>query len=691
MTIGPLGRHLTMIESSETPARVWPLRLMAATLFALGLVPMANIVAPGRGLQWWGQSVRLWSLWAIPIVTAALLIARCAPRACDALPGQVARLVLRPSRPRFMAFVGAVVCVLAVYFAWYLFRLQPITIDELSLQWHGGLLATGRLFARAEPHAEFFSTTQTVEVGGRWFSHFPLGSSALIGAGMAVGLPWLVNPVLAAFGAVAVYRFLASATTELEARCAALLFAFSPFVLFMAASQLDHVGALVAIWTAIAALPAWVASTTIARARTCAAIVGVSLGVAATIRPYDAALCALVIGLFQLDVARRDRRLAASLAAQLLAGAIPVALLLAANWATTGHPLTFAYDTLNGPAHRPGFHVDPMGELHTPRRGIYNVSAYLLRLDGILLGWPVPALLLVVAALVWQRRASRWDQLMVGILGALLVGYWVFWGEGRSFGPRFLFSAAPVFLLYVSRFPGLLRERFTNPLWRRAATVVVPLWILLGWLLPAAVAQPSGVWALARRAQEQPVATRLIERAVAEQGLSHALVFVSDGWRARLIARLSALGARPFAAKAIVGNYDACMLQHLLDSAESAPVTRAARARQVFAELDRAPTAVPAPGMSVEDQIALQPDRALDPECARELASASANGVDFARFLPRNARDDDGWLSGDIIYARDLGARNALLKDRFGDRAWYTASVVRAKDGFEATIVPLAH
>jgi hypothetical protein len=691
MTIEPLGRHLTMIESSETPGRVWPLRVMAATLFALGLVPMANIVAPGRGLQWWGQSVRLWTLWAIPIATVALLIARFAPRACDALPGQVARLVLRPSRPLFMALVGATVCVLAVFFAWYLFRLQPLTIDELSLQWHGRLLATGHLFARAEPHAEFFSTTQTVEVGGRWFSHFPLGSSALIGAGMAAGLPWLVNPVLAAFGAVAVYRFLAATTTELEARCAALLFAFSPFVLFMAASQLDHVAALVAIWTAIAALPAWYTSTTTARARSTAAIVGISLGVAATIRPYDAALCALVIGLFQLNAARHDRRLAASLAAQVLAGAIPIALLLAANWATTGHPLTFAYDTLNGPAHRPGFHVDPMGELHTPRRGIYNVSAYLLRLDGILLGWPIPALLLVVAALAWQRRASRWDHLMVAILGVLLVGYWVFWGEGRAVGPRFLFTAAPVFLLYASRFPGLLRERFSNPFWRRAATVIVPLWVLLGWLLPAAAAQPSGVWALARRAQELPVATRMIERRVAEQGLSHALVFVSDSWRARLVARLSALGARPFAAQLIVGNYDACMLQHVLDSAERAPGTNAARARLVFAELDRAPTAVPVPGMSVSDQIALQPDRVVDPECARELATARANGVDFARFLPRNVTDDDGRLSGDVIYARDFGPRNALLQDHFGDRAWYMASVARGKDGLQARDVPLAH
>ena len=64
--------------------------------------------------------------------------------------------------------------------------------------------------------------------------------------------------------------------------------------------------------------------------------------------------------------------LAGSLVAQIVAGCIPVVLLLATNAATTGDPFVFAYDALNGHAHRPGFHVDPMGELHTPRRGVFS-------------------------------------------------------------------------------------------------------------------------------------------------------------------------------------------------------------------------------------------------------------------------------------------------------------------------------
>ncbi|MFL5618997.1 MAG: hypothetical protein ACJ79A_11480 [Gemmatimonadaceae bacterium] len=679
-----------MVLPPDTPRRVWPLRLMALVLFALGLVPMANLVAPGVGLQWWGQSVRLWALWAVAVVALALLIARTLPRLCDDLPARYERALLRPPRVVFMALVGIAICLLGVFFAWHLFGLEPLTIDELSLQWQGRLLAGGRLFARAEAHPEFFSTTQTVVVGDRWFTHFPFGPAAILSVGIAAGVPWLVNPILAAIGALVVYRFLAATTTEREARTVALLFAISPFVLFMAATQLDHMPALVAMWTAVAALPGWVRAASPGQARRHAAIVGLGLGIAATIRPYDAALCAIVIGLFQLREIRRDRSRVGSLAVQVLAGCVPVVLLLATNAATTGHPLVFAYDALNGHAHRPGFHFDPMGELHTPRRGVFNVSAYLLRLDATLLGWPVPALLLVVAALAWQRRENRWDELVIGLLGALLVGYWYFWGEGRALGPRFLFIGAPIFLLYVARFPGALRDRMRRPIWRRAATVIIPLWIALGWLLPASLAQPNGVSALARRARELPVATRLIDEALAEQPLTNALVFIADGWRARLVARLSALGARPFAAYKIVEHYDACRIQQLLDSAERLPAP-SLRARYVFSSLDGPRIAVPLPGMALADQLSFEPDRVLTPACEAELTSAPSYGADYVRYLPRNGTNAEGRLDGAVVYARDFGSRNALLRERFGRRVWYRARIVRENGALRARIEPLAH
>jgi hypothetical protein len=184
---------------------------------------------------------------------------------------------------------------------------------------------------------------------------------------------------------------------------------------------------------------------------------------------------------------------------------------------------------------------------------------------------------------------------------------------------------------------------------------------------------------------------RLIDGAIAERRLDHALVFVADGWRARLIARLSQLGARPFTAHKIVEYYDACMLQQLVDSAERMSGPAAVRARYVFGTLDRSARAMLVPGMEMTDQVSLEPSRVLTPACRVELAAATSNGSDYVRYLPRNRVDRDGRLGGDVVFARDFGSRNALLRERFGDRAWYRARIDRVDGGLRAMVEPLPH
>ena len=129
-TNAAFGRHEAMHPPHESTRRVWPLRLMALVLFALGIVPMANVVAPGNGLQWWNQSVRLWALWTLAVVALALLIARVAPRVPDALPGLFEWGVLRPSRRAFMVLLALAVALIGVFFSWRLFGLEPLTIDD---------------------------------------------------------------------------------------------------------------------------------------------------------------------------------------------------------------------------------------------------------------------------------------------------------------------------------------------------------------------------------------------------------------------------------------------------------------------------------------------------------------------------------------------------------------------------------
>jgi hypothetical protein len=95
------------------------------------------------------------------------------------------------------------------------------------------------------------------------------------------------------------------------------------------------------------------------------------------------------------------------------------------------------------------------------------------------------------------------------------------------------------------------------------------------------------------------------------------------------------------------------------------------------------------PNLGIADQIALRPGVPLAPACAREWASARSSGADFARFLPRNELDRDGRLGGPVVYARDFGARDTLLAERFGDRAWYVARIDASSGAPRAVLEPV--
>ena len=59
----------------------------------------------------------------------------------------------------------------------------------------------------------------------------------------------------------------------------------------------------------------------------------------------------------------------------------------------------------------------------------------------------------------------------------------------------------------------------------------------------------------------------------------------------------------------------------------------------------------------------------------------------YAAFLPLARFDPDGSLGGPVVFARDLGPRNELLRARFPDRAWFRYRPGASPDGVTA-IVP---
>ena len=497
-----------------------------------------------------------------------------------------------------------------------------------------------------------------------------------IALGLSLEVAWLVNPALLALATWHLYRFLSGAFDELTARITTLLFASSPMVLLMGASQMNHVSALAFTVLALAALVRWDRDATPGRQTGHAIVIGLAIGIVALVRPLDAAVVAAVIGVFQLLRASASPRRWTSIGAEIIAGALPVALLLFANARTTGSPLLFGYEALNGPAHAIGFHVDPNGVQHTPLRGLVLMSGYLMRLDRYLFEWPLPAILVIVAGLLAIRRPTRWDVLLVALAAGILIAYGAYWFDGFFAGPRFLFTAVPAFIYFAAQAPIGLASIAQRPVLRRASLLVIPVCTAVAWIVPS-----PGSSALSRVVSYRDQRTKLktdIEAQIRRAGLHNALVFVNESWRGRLEARLRVLGVTQFRAERILSTVDACALQTALD-AEDTLMARDAdqRAARVVAKARALGTAQLQPGRQADQAIALVPGTRPTPTCLTEFFRDTSGTIAYPPFLARQHVGSDGRVGGNVVFARDLGERNQVLRDRFGDRSWYAYRLAR--------------
>ena len=65
--------------------------------------------------------------------------------------------------------------------------------------------------------------------------------------------------------------------------------------------------------------------------------------------------------------------------------------------------------------------------------------------------------------------------------------------------------------------------------------------------------------------------------------------------------------------------------------------------------------------------------RAPEPaSCAADARHDEQGTAVYVPFFAKNEIDRDGHITGDVVYALDLGSRNSVLRERFGNRAWYT-------------------
>ncbi len=643
------------MPTSQTPAgRIGGGRVAAVTLLAaLALLPIANWIPGGHSADWYDTALRLWTLGALIVAGAAVVLAIVAGR-YGSLAAPLGRRLAALPRPPFLLAAALLVAVAFVAYALVasdVFSRRPLLIDEVIQLVQARIFEQGRLWLPSTGHPDLFGSMHLVDAGGKVYGQFPAGGPAVLAVGDALGAAWLVGPACGAIALAAFIAFLRATEPGRATRwAAAALFAFAPFTLFQAGSHMNHGFALAALLVATAALARVV--TADGPRPGLAFLSGLGYGVAATIRPTDALAFALPAGLWYLARAVRDRRRVADLVASGAGVALPVLLLLWFNARTTGSPFLFGYEVLWGKEHNLGFHRAPWGPVHTPLRGLELVNIYLLRLETYLFEAPAPSLLPVLAALLLAPAFGPFDRLLLASSGLLLGLYFAYWHNGFFLGPRFLYPLAPILALWTARLPGYVKARFGRGFaWR---------FTLAGFAVAAAMAA-----ALQVPAREAQYRTGLFtmrwnaDSTAAAAGVRDALVLVRESWGSQVIARLWGLGLTRTQTEWLYRTTDLCALQQAAEDAERRGL-RGAAAFATLAPLTRDSARVVNTPFSADVTERYLPGARYAPECVGAIREDREGFTLYAPLMLARY--------GGNVYVRDLHARDTLALALFPGR-----------------------
>ena len=646
--------------------------VLVAGLTLLGFFPLVNWLPGGRQAPWYSTVALDWvygSLIAVGGGIVLAILARSFPalwreRRLTALLDYYHRGPMRAT-----AIIALTSFVVYVAVAFLVQDGRALHLDEIVQTYQARIFASGALTLEAFPYPEFFNQMLLVDGGGRVFSQFPAGGPAMLALGTLIGAEWVVVPLAGALTVLAfgwgVQRFDERPGVRFGAT---LLFALAPFMVFMSASRMNHVTAMLWIVTAVAAL-AWVVTSDRSRPGL-AFLSGIAFGAAATIRPADALAFALPAALWYLGRTIQRPRRWTDLASAGVGVALPMAALMWVNAQTTGHPLVFGYSVLWGEAHNLGFHAAPWGVAHTPGRGLEQISLYFLVLQRYLFETPFPALLPTILALALSRTFRPLDRYLLVGSGFLVGIYFAYFHNGVYLGPRFIFPLLPMLAIWTARLPVLVKERFGPGLPYRTT--------VYAYAIGAAVAVTVSTPIRAGAHAANMVTSRWDASAA---GVSHALVLVRESWGAQLLSRMWALGVTRPQAEMLYAASDRCRLEHAISEVEQAGGSGPDAFAALLPVVEDSARLVPAP-FSKDPTARVLPGAVYSIVCSTRVAEEQTG---FTVFLPLILAEDGG-----NIYARDLHARDTLLLQAFPDRDVFLLKPPSTALGEEPQYYPLS-
>lgn len=376
----------------------------------------------------------------------------------------------------------------------------PNSADEYAYLVSAELFARARMAAPSPPEPRFFDVTHVVN-DGAFYGKYPPGWPALLAAGVLVGAPWILNPILGALTVVVVYGFARRQFSVESANLAVLALAANPFLILNSASYFSHPACLLSLTAAL-----WAMFEHAERPSTAKALgAGLSAGLAFLIRPFTAVAILGPAAVYAAARAVREGRRARALGglgAALLPLGLCLGLFLAYNHAQTGSAWVQPFERYD-PSDRPAL---PEGAEWGAR-----ASSHLFgRLAAMMIWVPLSPLYAVLACARPGTRGNPRIRCLAAVVGALVLAYFFYWGEGGfQYGPRYLYEA----LSALAVLTGAVIASFG----RRGVLMLLAVALLNVALFARASSD----------AADQVAAKQDLYVRVREQGLSGAIVFVA--------------------------------------------------------------------------------------------------------------------------------------------------------------------
>ena len=322
-------------------------------------------------------------------------------------------------------------------------------LDDITYLFQARYHINGMVSMPIPPVVEAFDHYLMDSYQDKWFATTFPGWPLVLGIGEILGMPWIVNPILAACSVLLLHSFVTSTVDRGTANLAVTLMAVSPWYVSMAATMLIHTLTYAII------LGAWVL---LIETRDRPSIMmplaaGALMGWLFLTRPLEGLLIGTLTGTWLLSFLKEGSHwktiVLYSIGAIAIGGMIfPYNAYLTGDALTT--PLNAYFDVFWGPgANALGFGpnigaVPDWADVdvfkgHSPVEALINAHQNLYETNFSLLGWGGASLVFVFIFVVWGKW-TRLSTAMMIIVGGTLGLYSLYWFYGGFYaGPRYWF------------------------------------------------------------------------------------------------------------------------------------------------------------------------------------------------------------------------------------------------------------